>query len=319
MKYKVLCTAPFKRFPSVMEYFEYVFDGVVEEYLPYEKVQESITSFEGIIPNARIKLDKQTLDLAKNLKAIYQPSMGYEHIDIEYAKKLSIQFNALGLDVEFKETLWSTAEHTISLMLSLIKSHVPSVLDVRDKGKWDNREYLITDMRGLKIGIIGFGNIGKKVAHISNAFGADLAAYDPFLDQSIFPSYVAQKDLSSLLQDSDLISIHVPHSELTVDLISFKEIKRMKPGSYLINTSRGGIVNEDALIEALAKNNLMGAAVDVLEGESPFGVESHKLVQFAKKISNLIITPHLGGSSYPYMESIFMHSIDRLHEMLEKN
>jgi len=318
MKHKVLCTAPFMKFPSVMKNFHDVFDGDIIEYMTYEEVLKNIHQYNGMIPNARIKVDNYIIDNATNLKALYQPSMGYEHIDYKYLEKKSISFNSLGLDHEFKETLWSTAEHTISLILSLLKSNYQSMYDVKNYGKWDNRIYHINDLRNLNIGIIGFGNIGKKVGYLCNCFGAKVAAYDPYLKDKDFPHYVNRKfSIESLLKNADMVTLHVPSNDETLNLIGKYEINMMRDDSYLINTARGGIVDELALIDSLNSKKLLGAAVDVLDGESPFGVKEQRLVKYSKNHENVIITPHLGGSSYPYMESIFLHSIQKLKTMLD--
>ena len=253
MKYKVLCTAPFKRFPKVMEHFHMIFDGSVIEYMPYNQIFNIIDKYDGMIPNARIALDKLIIDKASNLKAVYQPSMGYEHIDVDYLNKRTIAFNALGLDSSFKEKLWSTAEHTMSLILALLKDSHKSINNVKNFGKWDNREYQINDLRNLDVGIIGYGNIGKKVAYLCNCFGAKVSAYDPYIEDSVIPNYVKRfQDITPLLQQSDIISLHVPFNEETHDLLGSKEINLMKDNSFLVNTSRGGIVNEPALMIAVS-------------------------------------------------------------------
>ncbi len=318
MKHKVLCTAPFIKFPRVMKSFHEVFEGEVFEYMTYEEVLKTIHKYDGMIPNARIIVDSNIIDKAENMKALYQPSMGYEHIDYKYLEKNSISFNSLGLDHDFKETLWSTAEHTLSLILNLLKNNYKSIDDVKKFGKWDNRIYKIDDLRNLNIGVIGFGNIGKKVSYLCNCFGSNILAYDPYIQDDAFPSYVVRaSDIQYLLKNSDIITLHVPSNKETLDLIGKDEINLMKKKSYLINTSRGGIVDELALIDALDSKKITGAAVDVLDGESPFGVEEQPLVKYSKENHNIIITPHLGGSSFPYMESIFLHSIQKLKLMLD--
>ena len=318
MKHKVLCTAPFKRFPKVMDHFHKVFDGKVVEYMVHSQLAEDIRAFEGLIPNARILVDEEVFRNARNLKAIYQPSIGYEHIDLSFAKSKSILFNGLGLDTKFKETLWSTAEHTLSMILALLKSSVKSTQDVKSNGSWDNRKYFIRDLRGLEVGIIGLGNIGSKVAHLCNAFGAKLYAYDPYLAEHKFPSYVDKVSLDSIMSQSDIVTAHVPLNGETQKMICENAISKMKKGSFLLNVARGGIVCETSLLKALEADEIAGAALDVLDGESPFGVGHHPLVQFSKDRDNVLITPHLGGSSYPYMESIFIHSIDELKVMLDR-
>lgn len=316
MKYKVLCTAPFLRFTKVMKHFHEIFDGVVIEYMSHSDLVQNIHSFDGLIPNARILVDEEVLRRADNLKAIYQPSIGYEHIDLDFASSRAIQFNGLGLDIGFKNTLWSTAEHTLSLMLSLLKCSVASIGDVKSQGAWDNRKYHIRDLRDMEIGVIGFGNIGSKVAHLCNAFGARVLAYDPYIDGTQLPSYAEGLPFEELLARSDLVTIHTPLTCETRKLIDADAIGLMKKNALLVNVARGGIVCEEALLEALNVGEIAGVALDVLEGESPFGVSDHPLVKYAENHGNVLITPHLGGSSFPYMESIFMHSIDELKLML---
>jgi len=318
MKHKVLCTAPFMRFPRVMAHFQELFDGEVVEYMAHDQMIRNIAKFEGLIPNARIAVDSKVLNNAKLLRAIYQPSIGYEHINLEIAESKSIIFNGLGLDLKFKSTLWSTAEHTLSMILALLKSSIRSMEDVKSTGAWDNRKYFIRDLRGLDVGIIGLGNIGSKVAHLCNAFGAKILAHDPYLEETDFPDYVTKVSLATLMAQSDVITIHVPSNSETRNMIASKEIFNMKKDAYFLNVARGGIVCEKTLLNALENDRIAGVALDVLNGESPFGVADHPLVKFSVGRSNVLITPHLGGSSYTYMESIFLHSIDELKTMLDK-
>lgn len=244
MKKRVLCTAPFKRFPKVVEHFHNTFDGEIMEYLVHQELVARIGSYEGLIPNARIPVDSEVLTVARELRAIYQPSIGYEHIDCDYCSKQNILFDGLGLDLEFKDTLWSTAEHTVSIILALLKKTVCTVSDVKSSGAWDNRKYFIRDLRGLDVGIIGFGNIGSKVAHICNAFGANIFAYDPYIKPSNFPVYVIPRTLHDIMSLSDIITIHVPLNNETKGMIAESEFKTMKKSVCLINAARGGIVRK---------------------------------------------------------------------------
>ena len=114
-----------------------------------------------------------------------------------------------------------------------------------------------------------------------------------------------------------MITLHVPSNEETLGLLGEEEINSMKDGSYLVNSSRGGIVDEKALMSAVESKKVIGVALDVLDGESPYGVHDQPFVRFSKLHNNIIITPHLGGSSFPYMESIFMHSINELKSMID--
>ena len=150
-----------------------------------------------------------------------------------------------------------------------------------------------------------------------NCFGANIFAYDPYILNEKFESFVKSVSLDELLKNSDLVTVHVPANEETNNLISESKVKLMKKNSYLINTSRGGIVNENAIIESLKSGSIAGAAFDVLKNESPYGVSGHPLVDFSKDRDDIIITPHIGGSSFPYMEAIFIHAIDEIKCMLD--
>jgi len=162
------------------------------------------------------------------------------------------------------------------------------------------------------------GNIGSKVAHLCNVFGAKVSAYDPYLEEDEFPNYVEKVSLDRIIRQSDIVTVHVPANDETQKMVDANAISKMKQKAYLLNVARGGIVCEASLLTALKADYIAGAALDVLEGESPFGVGDHPLVRFSVDRDNVLITPHLGGSSYPYMESIFLHSIDELKTMLDR-
>lgn len=311
---KVLVTAPIKRFPKVIKELNSFSDLTIKEYLDQKKLVKIIHEFDGLIPNARIPIDKNIIEAGLNLKAIYQPSLGYEHIDTTALKRKKILFGCLAFDKKFKKTLWSTAEHTLTLILSLIKKINYANHEVKKYGKWDNRKFYIEDLRTKTVGIIGLGNIGSKVAKLSKDFGANVIAYDPYIVSKKYKLV----SLDKLCSQSDIISVHVPFNKETKNLLSLKRFIKMKNKVCLINTSRGGIVNEKELRDFIKynKNFLYGA--DVLEGESPFGVQNNSLVKLSKNHSNILITPHIGGSSFQYMEKIFIHSAKKLCHFLSK-
>ncbi len=313
---KVLCTAPILRFPKVVKRFHSLFDGTIQEYMPYNELCEVVGDYTGIVPNARVPIDAQVIGNAKLLRALYQPSMGYDHIDVDSLRERGINFGALSLDDGFRATLWSTAEHTLSLILALLKESVKSINNVKLNGAWDNRAFSIRDLRKCTVGIIGYGNIGRKVAHLCQAFGARIVANDPYIEIEKFSSEVEFLSLHDLLKASDVVTLHVPLDKSTKGLLSLDQLELLSPRSIVVNASRGGIVNEDDLMFALENKLIAGAALDVLQNESPEGVSHLKIVDFAKDYDNLVITPHVGGSSVEYMEEIFLHSLSRLSKML---
>ena len=312
---KLLITAPILRFNSILDLLNKKFDVSVKEYLEYSQMENIISNYEALIPNARIKIDKQIIDKASSLKAIYQPSVGVDHIDLNCLKQNNIKFDAIGFDNDFLGNQWTTAEHTILLILGCLKNIKSTVNDL-DNFQWDNRKYTIQDLKNLTVGIIGFGNIGRKVSELLRPFNCKISVYDPYIPLSSITCHNAvSSSLNSLLESSDIISLHVPLNKETTNMIGPKEINKMKSSAYLINAARGGIVDEEAFIKAVESHKLRGGAFDVLLDENPDGVENSKLANFAKSKKNILITPHVGGSSYQYMQSVFMKAAIRIEEM----
>ena len=314
---KVLITAPILRFPDLVNKAKTLFETKIIEYMPYEDLSNTINLYDGLLINARIKLDNQLIQKTHSLKAVFSPTIGFDHVDQVSLAKKGIQFSALGLENEFRSTLWSTAEHALTLILTAYRDIKHMSSDVENNFSWDNRKYFFNDIRNSTIGIIGFGNIGKKLYELLKPFNSNILVYDPYISTSEISQYdVSKTDLNSLLMLSDIVTLHVPLNNETKYLIDFKEFLLMKSKSIIINTSRGGVVNELAFLKAIKENKINGGAFDVVENESPFGVSNSLLVQEARHNKKILITPHVGGSSQDYLHKVFSYSLDRLSEML---
>ena len=314
---KVLITAPILRFPDLVNKAKTLFEIKIIEYMPYEDLSNTINLYDGLLINARIKLDNQLIQKTHLLKAVFSPTIGFDHVDQVSLAKKGIQFGALGLENEFRSTLWSTAEHALTLILTAYRDIKHMSSDVENNFSWDNRKYFFNDIRNSTIGIIGFGNIGKKLYELLKPFNCNILVYDPYISTSEISQYdVSKTDLNSLLMLSDIVTLHVPLNNETKYLIDFKEFLLMKSKSIIINTSRGGVVNELAFLQAIKENKIKGGAFDVIENESPFGVSNSLLVQEARHNKKILITPHVGGSSQDYLHKVFSYSLDRLSEML---
>ncbi len=314
---KVLITAPILRFPDLVNKAKTLFEINIIEYMPYEDLSNTINLYDGLLINARIKLDNQLIQKTHLLKAVFSPTIGFDHVDQVSLANKGIQFSALGLENEFRSTLWSTAEHALTLILTAYRDIKHMSSDVENNFSWDNRKYFFNDIRNSTIGIIGFGNIGRKLYELLKPFNCSILVYDPYISNAEISQYdVSKTDLDSLLIASDIVTLHVPLNKETKYLIDFKEFLLMKSSSIIINTSRGGVVNELAFIKAIRDNRINGGAFDVIENESPFGVGNSLLVQEATHNKKILITPHVGGSSQDYLHKIFSYSLDRLSEML---
>ena len=263
---------------------------VVYSVLDEFELEEAIGNYDAVIVGLQ-RLDKKVLAKASNLKFIATATTGTDHIDVVYAKENGIQI--LNLEGDDLREITGTAELAFGLLLVLMGRIFESFEDVK-KGNWRREKFPGHNLHGKTLGIVGLGRLGSMVAQYGKAFGMRVIAYGPFKDTSENARLV---DFEILLSDSDIISIHAPLNEETAGMFSEKIFKKMKNSAYLINTSRGAIVNEDDLLKALQKKIIAGYAADVLGGETEFGVDAagHPLVKFAEGHSNVIITPHIGG------------------------
>ena len=257
----------------------------VKTGLPPEELREIISEYDGLIVRSATKVTREVIEAGENLKAIGRAGIGLDNIDTEAAKERGIKvLNTPGA------TTISVAELTLGHMLALAR-HIPQGTASLKAGKWEKKRLIGTELYGKTLGIIGLGRIGREVAKRASAFGMDLVAYDPYVREGDVRNLgLKLLPLEDLLQHSDYITIHVPLTPETRHMLGKREFELMRPGVRLINCSRGGVVDEQALYEALVSGKVAGAALDVFEEEPP---EDNPLL----KLDNVIATPHLGASA----------------------
>lgn len=309
---KILVTVPISTFPKACDILNKFGEVTYLEYPSYDSILEIIENYDGFIPNARTKIDNNLLSKAKNLKVIVMPSMGIDHIDQQSCKKHNVELHCLADNKSFIRKIHSTSEYTLGLILSLLKKFPWSSFSVADKGNWLATNFRGFDLQNKTVGIIGYGNIGSQLDKLLSSFEVNTLKYDPYIEQ-LDDTYV---DLDTLLLNSDIITLHVPLTEETKNMINKECFNKMKE-VFFINASRGQVVNDLDLIQALERGNVKSAALDVLNGESPEGVNDHVLVNYARDNDNLLITPHCGGSSTDGLRQIFNYSSNLLVERLE--
>lgn len=256
--------------------------------LSKEELKEAIKDVDAIIAVIPDRIDKEIIDAAKNLKIISCYSVGFDNIDYLYANsKGIITTNTPGHLTE------SVAEHTVALLLAVSRKVIMADYFVRGGNYkyWDPLSFLGNTLNGKTLGIVGMGRIGQHVAKIAHlGFGMKIL-YTDSVKCDVSESLESQFcNLEYVLNHSDFVSLNCNLSEQTRHLIGDKELKMMKPTSYLINTSRGAIVNEEALINALKENTIAGAGMDVFEDESNVNPEFYKL-------QNVVLTPHIASAT----------------------
>ena len=280
-----------------------------------EQLLAEIADVDVLIMRVDPKIDKEILDAAKNLKVIGVCSVGLNHIDMEYAKEKGIQiFNAPGLNAN------AVAELTISKMLDISRGTMTANYDVKVKHEWDKYKFVGRELRGKTLGVMGFGRIGRRVGELGRAFGMNIVAYDPYLKPEDFEKENAVgMGVEELLKVSDFVSIHVPLTDETKNLFNAKSLEGMKDDAVVLNMSRGGIVNEKDMYEALKSGKLGGYGSDVMENELAAGglTEGAGFDSPLFECDNFIVTPHLGAQTVDASRDIGAHIIAKVKEALD--
>lgn len=269
--------------------------------------------------------DKQLLDKMPHLRVLASNTTGIPHIDMVECLKRRIAVISLKDEQEFLKKITSTAEHTMGLIFSLIR-HIPWAFDSVKKGVWNRRLFPGERMLSrMSLGIIGLGRLGTMVAKMASAFGMEVRFYDPFCNSRFKKNYHQVISLKKLFEISDIISVHAPSLPETKNLINEECFNSSKQGSYFINTARAELVDHQALLQALKNKRLNGAALDVfpLEYQKGFSesdlLKSHPLYDFALNNSNLLLTPHIGGSTVDAWYQTERYTIDRVVKYLGLN
>ena len=251
-----------------------------------EEIEEKIGNFEVVIVRSRTKITKDMIAKADKCKIIARVGVGLDNIDQTAAKEKDIRvINAV------EGAMNAVAELVIGLMLSLAREITRADREVRN-GNWIKKELMGTELRGKYLGIVGLGNIGKRLGRLAKALNMNIIGYDVVPIDEEFSKEVGlmKADLGTLLASSDYVSLHVPLLDSTKHLINAEKMNTMKNTSRIINTSRGGVIDEDALYEYLKDGKLGGAALDVFEVEP---ATSNKLAS----LPNFISTPHMGAQT----------------------
>jgi len=249
-------------------------------------LEKRVQEYDVLIVRSRTKITREIIECGKRLRLIARAGAGLDNIDLKAAEERRIAV------INTPEaTADSVAELTIGLMIALARQIILADSSMK-QGRWIKKELRGLLLKGRKLGLIGLGNIGLRVARIAKAMGMKILVTkrtppSPELLESLEAEFLP---LDELLRQSDIVSIHVPLSEETKHMISVEEISKMKDGAFLINTSRGEIVDEKALLDALRSGKLRGAALDVYAAEPPENLEIIKL-------PNVICTPHIGAQT----------------------
>ena len=256
-----------------------------------ETIEEIIHNYEGIVLRSRITLDKELIDLAKNLKFIGRVGAGLESIDVDYAESKGIKcFNSPEGNRD------AVGEHAMGMLLSLFNNICAANTEFSN-GEWNREKNRGLEIKGKTVGIIGYGNMGSTFAKKLSGFEANVISYDKYKN-NYQDSNTTESTLEELFENADILSLHVPLTEETRYMVDETFINKFKKPIYIINTARGPVVKTDDLVEALKSGKVLGAAIDVLEyEETSFEIVNNTTpsFNFLKESKNVLISPHIAG------------------------
>lgn len=307
MKPRVLITA--KAHPSMSERFRLNgWEVVMHESIQYEELKSAIAQYQGLVVSTRLKIDSTIIDAAKELRWIGRLGSGMEIIDTEYAASKSIScFSSPEGNCD------AVAEHALGLVLSLFHRVVISSQQVKN-GIWLREPNRGKELTGKTVGIIGYGHTGSRFAKLLAPFQVNVLAYDKY-KKGFSSSLVREVELTEIFELSDVVSLHVPLTEATYHYADQQFFRALKRQPLFINTSRGKVVDTDALIVALDEGRISGAGIDVLENEdlASYTADENMRLHSLTDRDQVIVTPHIAGYT---QEALFKMS-DMLVQKLE--
>lgn len=275
--------------------------------ISYDEVLASVGGYEVVVVRSRTQITRQVIEAGRKLKAIGRPGVGVDNIDVKAAEEAGVAV------VNTPEALTNAvAELVLGLMISLSRE-IPRADASMKRGEWQKQHLIGTELCGKTLGVVGMGRIGIRVAQLAKAFGMKILGYDiiPISEKVLDELESKIVSLDTLLSDSDYVTIHVPLTPETQRMINSKTLRLMKKSSFIINTSRGKVVDEKALCDALKSNVIKGAALDVFEIEPPVGSELVKL-------PNVVATPHIGSQTAEAQDLASLKLADNLVSVLSK-
>jgi len=267
-----------------------------------EQLPSVLPGYDGCVVRSRTKIRQPLIDVCPNLKVIVRGGVGLDTIDADYARSKGITVMNTP-----QASSASVAELTIGYMFALARNLYKAASTVKAE-KWEKKAFEGDEISGKTLGLIGIGNIGKEVAKRANALGMTVIAYDPYVKEAAGVKLVS---LDELLSQSDYISLHLPKTKESADMINKTMFSKMKTGVRIVNCARGGIINDADLYEALTSGKVAGAALDVYSEEPP---TDWKLV----KLDNVICSPHIGAATHEAQGRVGAEVAEKLIEFARK-
>jgi D-3-phosphoglycerate dehydrogenase / 2-oxoglutarate reductase len=265
--------------------------------LSRDELLQCVADYDVLWVKLRNMIDQTVIQAGQRLKMIVTNTTGLNHIDLQAAEAQGVRVISLRGEVDFLKNIRATAELTIGLVLALLR-HIPHAHQHVLNGQWDRSLFRGTEIYNKSVGIIGYGRLGRIVAKYLQAFDARPIVSSRELDPGNLIDGFEVTSLEQLLAQADIVSLHVNYEPQNQHMMGQLEFEQMKPGAYFINTSRGELVDEAALLHCLKSGKLGGAALDVVDQELERTDNRSPLTTYAQENGNLILTPHIGGNTW---------------------
>lgn len=312
-RFRVLNMAETDLFPDLWEPLAGLAE-VVTVPADAQALADLLPDFDAYFATLHARLTAELIRQSPRLKVVATPSTGLDHLDLQALEECGVALLSLKEDTAFLDSITATAEMAWALLLAVAR-RLPWSFAAAQRGEWARDRFRGTQLSGKTLGVLGYGRLGRIVAEYARAFRMEVLAADT---RAVSPAPgVRLVDLDTLLAEADVLSAHIHLTEANRHFLDAAAFARMKPGAILINTSRGGIVDETALLAALESGRLAGAGLDVIEGEWRKDLVDHPLIRYASTHENLVISPHTGGVTVESQRLTAAHMIAKLARFLE--
>jgi D-3-phosphoglycerate dehydrogenase len=287
MSFKILVADPISETGiQVFQSHNGTFKLEARSKLSLEDLKKAVVDVDAVIVRSETQITADVLAAGKKIKIVGRAGVGVDNIDVVAASRQGI----LVVNVPGGNTI-SAAEHTVALLLALSRN-IPAANESLKKGEWTRSKFTGTELQGKTLGLIGLGRIGREVAKRCQSFGMRVLGFDPYASEEYAKAFnISLESLENIYKEADYLTVHVPLNETTKHMFNAQTLAKLKPGVRIINCARGGIIEEQALADAIQKGQVKGAALDVFEQEPPS--KDNPLL----KLPQVIVTPHLGAAT----------------------
>lgn len=308
----VLCAADINHLPQAKRLLESSFEVWYASAHSHD-ILCGIHNADAYLASLHFRLTAEMMKNAPALKVIATASTGTDHIDVVFAEKSGIAVLSLKEDRDFLDRITATAELTWGLAIACSRNFMPAI-NAAKHGQWSRDEFRGHQLAYKTLGILGCGRLGSIIAEYGRAFRMNVIACDKV---KIGIPWITQVCLEELVCTSDILTVHIHLTEENRNLINRELFSKMKKGIIFINTSRGGVVEEQALVDAMEDGTVAAAGLDVIDGEWRNDLHNHCLIKYMQNHSNLIITPHIGGVTWESQEMAYEYTIKKMINFFE--